>query len=152
MWLLLETELRGFCWRLSCVASSTEMWNLCPEGGFGVTGLPQKNSPFSLRNQNLLLFTRTFPRKGPSTLKRSLWHEGRFGVAGLIWLWETVHAKSSRVASIEDCRGRSHLGLLHGSSVSVRTLIMTPETDIVGGLYSIWHNVYNSWQLYRTGK
>ena len=26
---------------------------------------------------------------------------------------------------------------------------MTPETAIVGGLYSIWHNVYNSWQLYR---
>ena len=25
---------------------------------------------------------------------------------------------------------------------------MTPETAIVGGLYSIWHNIYNSWQLY----
>ena len=24
---------------------------------------------------------------------------------------------------------------------------MTPETAIVGGLYSIWHNFYNSWQL-----
>lgn len=29
---------------------------------------------------------------------------------------------------------------------------MTPETAIVGGLYSIWHNFYNSWQLYRAGK
>ena len=29
---------------------------------------------------------------------------------------------------------------------------MTPETAIIGGLYSIWHNVYNSWQLYRAGK
>ncbi len=29
---------------------------------------------------------------------------------------------------------------------------MTPETAIVGGLYSIWHNVYNSWQLYRNNK
>ncbi len=28
---------------------------------------------------------------------------------------------------------------------------MTPETAIVGGLYSIWHNLYNSWQLRRTG-
>lgn len=27
---------------------------------------------------------------------------------------------------------------------------MTPETAIVGGLYSIWHNLYNSWQLYRS--
>lgn len=26
---------------------------------------------------------------------------------------------------------------------------MTPETAIVGGLYSLWHNAYNSWQLYR---
>lgn len=29
---------------------------------------------------------------------------------------------------------------------------MTPETAIVGGLYSIWHNIYNSWQLYKAGK
>ena len=29
---------------------------------------------------------------------------------------------------------------------------MTPETAIVGGLYSIWHNLYNSWQLYRSGR
>lgn len=24
---------------------------------------------------------------------------------------------------------------------------MTPETSIVGGFYSLWHNLYNSWQL-----
>ena len=29
---------------------------------------------------------------------------------------------------------------------------MTKETAIVGGLYSIWHNIYNSWQLYKAGK
>lgn len=29
---------------------------------------------------------------------------------------------------------------------------MTPETAIIGGLYSIWHNVYNSWQLRRAAK
>ena len=28
---------------------------------------------------------------------------------------------------------------------------MTPETSIVGGIYSIWHNLYNSWQLRRKG-
>ena len=27
---------------------------------------------------------------------------------------------------------------------------MTPETSIVGGIYSIWHNLYNSWQLRRS--
>ena len=29
---------------------------------------------------------------------------------------------------------------------------MTPETAIVGGFYSVWHNIYNSWQLRRAGK
>ena len=29
---------------------------------------------------------------------------------------------------------------------------MTPETAIVGGLYSIWHNIYNSWQLYKASR
>lgn len=29
---------------------------------------------------------------------------------------------------------------------------MTPETAIVGGLYSIWHNIYNTWQLRCAGK
>ena len=29
---------------------------------------------------------------------------------------------------------------------------MTPETAIIGGLYSIWHNIYNSWQLRKAGK
>lgn len=27
---------------------------------------------------------------------------------------------------------------------------LMPETSIVGGLYSIWHNLYNSWQMYRS--
>ena len=29
---------------------------------------------------------------------------------------------------------------------------MTPETAIIGGLYSLWHNIYNSRQLRRAGK
>lgn len=29
---------------------------------------------------------------------------------------------------------------------------LTPETAIVGGMYSIWHNLYNSWQLHLAGK
>ena len=28
---------------------------------------------------------------------------------------------------------------------------MTPETAIIGGFYSIWHNIYNSWQLRKAG-
>ena len=34
-------------------------------------------------------------------------------------------------------------------SIWMAYTFMTPETVIVGGLYSIWHNVFNSWQLYR---
>ena len=29
---------------------------------------------------------------------------------------------------------------------------MTPATSIAGGFYCIWHNAYNSWQLYRKDK
>jgi BASS family bile acid:Na+ symporter len=29
---------------------------------------------------------------------------------------------------------------------------LAPETAIIGGLYSIWHNIYNSWQLRRERK
>jgi len=29
---------------------------------------------------------------------------------------------------------------------------LTPVTSIAGGFYSIWHNVYNSWQLYQLRK
>lgn len=29
---------------------------------------------------------------------------------------------------------------------------MTPVTSIAGGFYSVWHNLYNSYQLYRTRK
>ena len=26
---------------------------------------------------------------------------------------------------------------------------MTPVTSVAGGLYAIWQNLYNSWELYR---
>jgi BASS family bile acid:Na+ symporter len=29
---------------------------------------------------------------------------------------------------------------------------MTPVTSVAGGLYAIWQNLYNSWELYRRGK
>lgn len=29
---------------------------------------------------------------------------------------------------------------------------MTPVTSIAGGFYSIWHNIFNSWQLYKARK
>ena len=29
---------------------------------------------------------------------------------------------------------------------------LTPAVSVAGGFYSIWHNVYNSWQLHRHQK
>lgn len=58
-------------------------------------------------------------------------------------------------------RGREVRKVTAGQSLGQKNTIfaiwmgytfMTPETAIVGGLYSIWHNLYNSWQLYRAGK
>ena len=58
-------------------------------------------------------------------------------------------------------RGRTVRTVTAGQSLGQKNTVfaiwmgytfMTPETAIIGGLYSIWHNVYNSWQLYRAGK
>ena len=29
---------------------------------------------------------------------------------------------------------------------------MTPVTSVAGGFYSVWHNIYNSYQLYQKRK
>ena len=60
-------------------------------------------------------------------------------------------------AEIEE-RGKEVRKVTAGQSIGQKNTVfaiwlaytfMTPETAIVGGLYSIWHNIYNSWQLYR---
>ncbi len=60
-----------------------------------------------------------------------------------------------------ELRGRALRKVTAGQSLGQKNTVfaiwmgytfMTPETSIVGGLYSIWHNLYNSWQLYRAGK
>ncbi len=60
-------------------------------------------------------------------------------------------------AEIEE-RGRAIRKVTAGQSIGQKNTVfaiwlaytfMTPETAIVGGLYSIWHNVYNSWQLFQ---
>ena len=58
-------------------------------------------------------------------------------------------------------RGREVRKVTAGQSLGQKNTIfaiwmaytfMTPETAIVGGLYSIWHNIYNSWQIRRAGR
>ena len=31
-------------------------------------------------------------------------------------------------------------------------VFLNPVTSVVGGFYSIWHNLINSWQLYKKAK
>ena len=68
--------------------------------------------------------------------------------------------RRSIVSAAED-RGKRIRKVTAGQSLGQKNTIfaiwmgytfMTPETSIVGGLYSIWHNLYNSWQLYKAGK
>lgn len=65
-----------------------------------------------------------------------------------------------RAALKAEERGRQVRKVTAGQSLGQKNTVfaiwmgytfMTPETAIVGGLYSIWHNLYNSWQLRRTG-
>ena len=65
--------------------------------------------------------------------------------------------QSASVRMAEE-RGRKVRTVTAGQSLGQKNTVfaiwlgytfMTPETAIVGGLYSIWHNLYNSWQLYR---
>jgi BASS family bile acid:Na+ symporter len=58
-------------------------------------------------------------------------------------------------------RGRNIRKVTAGQSLGQKNTVfaiwmgytfMTPETAIIGGLYSIWHNIYNSWQLRRAGQ
>ena len=67
----------------------------------------------------------------------------------------------SDVSPEVEARGKAVRTVTAGQSMGQKNTVfaiwmgytfMTPETAIVGGLYSIWHNLYNSWQLYRAGK
>ena len=60
-----------------------------------------------------------------------------------------------------EMRGRQIRKVTAGQSLGQKNTVfaiwmgytfMIPETAIVGGFYCIWHNLYNSWQLYRAGK
>ncbi len=66
--------------------------------------------------------------------------------------------RRSDVTPEAEARGRELRKVTAGQSLGQKNTVfsiwmaytfMTPETAIVGGLYSIWHNAYNSWQLYR---
>lgn len=68
-------------------------------------------------------------------------------------------ASHPHAAAIE--KGRAVRKVTAGQSLGQKNTVfaiwlaytfLTPETAIVGGLYSIWHNIYNSWQLRHQAK
>lgn len=78
-----------------------------------------------------------------------------FGIAGISLL----------CCALQFFLGR-RIGGLHGNGVTAGQALgqkntvfaiwmaytfMTPVTSIAGGFYSLWHNLFNSWQLYRKG-
>ena len=60
------------------------------------------------------------------------------------------------IRTVAEARGKAIRKVTAGQSLGQKNTVfaiwlaytfLTPETAIVGGLYSIWHNIYNSWQL-----
>ena len=71
--------------------------------------------------------------------------------------------KSSKTGISEESerRGRAIRRVTAGQALGQKNTVfaiwmgytfMTPESAIVGGLYSIWHNLFNTWQLHRVAK
>ncbi len=77
------------------------------------------------------------------------------------YIGSTYKPRRSDASPEAEARGKQLRKVTAGQSLGQKNTVfaiwmgytfMTPETAIVGGLYSIWHNCFNSWQLYRAGK
>ena len=80
------------------------------------------------------------------------------------WIYQAGIALASLVACIFQFAFGRKMGRRYGDAISAgqacgqkNTVLiiwmgytfMTPITSIAGGFYSVWHNVFNSWQLYK---
>ena len=72
-----------------------------------------------------------------------------------------LHGRSRSISEESVLDGKAVRKVTAGQSLGQKNTIfaiwlaytfMTPETAIIGGLYSLWHNIYNSWQLRKAGK
>ena len=82
-------------------------------------------------------------------------HESGGTTSEAKWWGERSERPRSRSHTAEQ-RGKAIRTVTAGQALGQKNTVfaiwmgytfMTPETAIVGGLYSIWHNFYNSWQL-----
>ena len=72
--------------------------------------------------------------------------------------WSYRPRALGQTASAPDAGSRTIQKITAGQSIGQKNTVfaiwlaytfLTPETAIIGGLYSIWHNIYNAWQLRR---
>ena len=68
---------------------------------------------------------------------------------------EAVNARSGKAlgeeaecTTVGQAMGQKNTGFLIGLGYNY----MTPVTSVAGGLYAIWQNLFNSWELYRKGR
>lgn len=61
------------------------------------------------------------------------------------WLGRTIGAAYGEHITAGQALGQKNTVLV----IWMGYTFFSPVTSIVGGFYSIWHNIYNSWQLYR---
>lgn len=57
------------------------------------------------------------------------------------------HACNDSISAAQACGQKNTI-----FAIWIGYTFMTPVTSIAGGFYSIWHNIYNSWQLYKKNK
>ena len=104
------------------------------------------------------------PRRSvlPDCRRRGLCHprHGNGGTASEAQWWGEPSERPSSCSQAE-LRGKEIRRVTAGQALGQKNTVfaiwmaytfMTPETAIVGGLYSIWHNLYNSHQLSRQNK
>lgn len=64
------------------------------------------------------------------------------------WFGRNIGAKYGDMITAGQALGQKNTVLI----IWMGYTFFTPVTSIVGGFYSIWHNVFNSWQIYKARK
>ncbi len=63
------------------------------------------------------------------------------------WLGRRIGAKCGSSVTAGQALGQKNTVF----AIWMAYTFMTPVTSVAGGFYSLWHNIFNSWQLYRRG-
>ncbi len=97
----------------------------------------------------MLMTTRSFMHSGTSILLL-----GGMGVATLLccalqfWAGKAIGGKYGQATTAGQALGQKNTVF----AIWMGYTFMSPATAVAGGFYSIWHNCFNSWQLYKKRK